>query len=63
MWPFKRKPAPERPSRKTQDLSPDALAKSAERQDLFALVELFLVRRIETELALEEKRAGPFYAN
>jgi len=56
-WPFKRQKPLDKPSRKTQDLSPDALAKSAERQDLFALVELFLVRRIETELALEEKRA------
>ena len=61
MWPFKRRtkgdPTPGKASRKTQDLSPDALAKSAERQDLFALVELFLVRRIQTELELEEKRA------
>ena len=56
-WPFKRRPTADSSSRKTQDLSPDALKKSADRQDLFALVELFLVRRIQTELELEEKRA------
>ena len=60
-WPFKRgsggNPTPSQASRKTRDLSPGALEKSADRQDLFALVELFLVRRIQTELELEEKRA------
>lgn len=57
MWPFKRNPTVNRPSRKTQDLSPPDLAESTRRQDLFALLELFLVTRVQNELALEEKRA------
>lgn len=57
MWPFKQKPTASRPSRKTQDLSPPDLEQSQRRQDLFALLELFLVTRVQNELALEEKRA------
>lgn len=57
MWPFKKNPTPNRPSRKTQDLHPEDLQQATRRQDLFALLELFLVTRVQNELALEEKRA------
>jgi hypothetical protein len=57
MWPWKKRDRPRSAARATQDLSPDALRESAKRQDLFALLELFLVRRVQTELELEEKRA------
>lgn len=57
MWPFKRNPTASKPSRKTQDLHPVALEEATRRQDLFALLELFLVTRVQNELALEEKRA------
>lgn len=57
MWPFKKNPTAGNASRKTQDLSPGALGEATRRQDLFALLELFLVTRVQNELALEEKRA------
>lgn len=57
MWLFKRNPTANKPSRKTQDLHPVALEEATRRQDLFALLELFLVTRVQNELALEEKRA------
>lgn len=57
MWPWKKNPTASRPSRKTQDLSPPDLEQATRRQDLFALLELFLVTRVQNELALEEKRA------
>lgn len=57
MWPFRKaNRAPNNP-RATRDLSPQALAESAKHRDLFELLELFLVRRVQTELELEEKRA------
>lgn len=57
MWPWKRlKKSPDNP-RATRDLSPEALSESAKRKDLFELFELFLVRRVEAELSLEDKRA------
>jgi hypothetical protein len=43
--------------RSTRDLSPEGLGEAAKRRDLFELLELFLVRRVESELQLEEKRA------
>lgn len=55
VWPFKKRS--KESSRKTQDLSPHALAESAKHRDLYELLELFLVKRVETELTLEEKRA------
>jgi hypothetical protein len=55
-WPFRKpKPASTNP-RSTRDLAPEALRESAKHQDLFELLELFLVRRVQTELELEEKR-------
>lgn len=58
MWnPFKRSKPPQANPRRTRDLSPEALSESAKRQDLFALFELFLIRRVEADLALEEKKA------
>jgi hypothetical protein len=57
VWPFTRNPTANKSSRKTQDLSPKTLEDSARRQDLFALLELFLVTRVQNELSLEEKRA------
>lgn len=56
-WPFKPRKSPDKSPRATRDLSPQALAESAKHRDLFDLLELFLVKRIETELSLEEKRA------
>ena len=53
MWPWRKKPDP----KKTSELSPAVLQDSARRQDLFALLELFLVTRVQNELGLEEKRA------
>jgi len=57
MWPWKKNPTPNKSSRGTQPLDSGALENSARRQDLFALLELFLVTRVQNELALEEKRA------
>lgn len=57
MWPWKKNPTASKAARKTQDLSPPDLEQSTRRQDLFALLELFLVTRVQNELALEEKRA------
>ena len=57
MWPWKKNPTASKAARKTQDLSPPDLEQSQRRQDLFALLELFLVTRVQNELALEEKRA------
>ena len=56
-WPFKsyKKASPN--PRATRDLSPEGLADSAKRKDLFELFELFLVKRVEAELALEDKKA------
>jgi hypothetical protein len=48
---------PQRSPRGTTELRQDVLAESARRQDLFALLELFLVTRVQNELTLEEKRA------
>ena len=57
MWPWK-KPKPEsKGARATRDLSPEGLAEGARRKDLFELFELFLVRRVEAEVALEDKKA------
>lgn len=57
MWPWKKNPTASKAARKTQDLSPPVLEEATRRQDLFALLELFLVTRVQNELALEEKRA------
>lgn len=58
MWnPFKRAKQTSADPRRTRDLSPGALAESAKHRDLFDLLELFLVRRVESELALEERKA------
>jgi hypothetical protein len=56
-WPFRKNPTFKKSPRATQDLSPQALAETAKHRDLYELLELFLVRRVETELSLEEKRA------
>jgi hypothetical protein len=57
VWPFTKRQTPGKGSRGTQPLSGADLEVSARRQDLFALLELFLVTRVQNELALEEKRA------
>lgn len=48
---------PKRDPKATRDLSPDGLAEAAKRRDVFELVELLLVRKVETELRLAEKQA------
>lgn len=57
MWRWLARKTPHNDPRRTRDLSPGALADSAKHRDLFELLELFLVRRVESELALEEKKA------
>ena len=57
MWPFKRAKQLSANPRATRDLSPEGLAESAKRKDLFELFELFLIKRVEADLALEEKKA------
>lgn len=57
MWQFWRKDRRKADPKKTSELSPTILQESARRQDLFALLELFLVTRVQNELGLEEKRA------
>jgi hypothetical protein len=57
VWPFKPKERPAKSPRATQELRPETLADAARHQDLFNLLELFLVRRVQSELDLEEKRA------
>lgn len=58
MWKlFKRVKVPSPSPRATRDLSPEGLAESAKRKDLFELFELFLIRRVEADIALEDKKA------
>lgn len=57
MWPWRKLNRSSANPRATRDLSPDVLRDSAKHRDLFELLELFLVRRVESELALEERRA------
>jgi hypothetical protein len=57
MWPFSKPKQTSTNPRATRDLSPDVLQESAKRHDLFEMFELFLIRRVEAELSLEDKRA------
>jgi hypothetical protein len=52
----RRASAPSNP-RATRELDSKELSESVKHRDLFELLELFLVRRVQTELELEEKRA------
>lgn len=52
---FSRRPKDD--PRKTAELRQGELEQSSRRQDLFQLLELFLVTRVQNELALEEKKA------